>query len=103
MAESTVRELLSPAITLDFAATVAEALRQLEQAGVSFGLVQDEQGQLLGVVSAETLGKAAPEERLHGAFCRAGNWCSGPPAWSPVTPPTGWRARRWICSTLSAP
>jgi predicted transcriptional regulator len=64
MAESTVRELLAPAIILDSARTVAEALRQLEQAGVTFCVIQDEQGRLAGLVTAEELRKADPQARL---------------------------------------
>lgn len=64
MAESTVRELLAPAIILDTTRTMAEALRQLEQAGVTFCVIQDEQGRLAGLVTAEELRKADPQARL---------------------------------------
>ncbi len=64
MAGSTVRELLAPAIILDPTRTMAEALRQLEQAGVTFCVIQDEQGRLAGLVTAEELRKADPQARL---------------------------------------
>ena len=64
MAEPRVRELLKPSIPLDAGTTVAEALGRLEQAGVTFGVIQDEQGRLAGVVTAEELRKVDPQARL---------------------------------------
>ena len=64
MTERTIRELLKPSITLETSTTVAEALRRLEQAGVTFGVIQDEQGRLTGLVTAEELRKADPQTQL---------------------------------------
>ncbi len=64
MAEQTIRELLKPFVPLDIGTTVAEALRRLEQAGVTFGVIQDEQGRLAGLVTAEELRKADPQAPL---------------------------------------
>jgi CBS domain-containing protein len=71
MAESTVRELLAPAIILDPTRTVAEALRQLEQAGVTFCVIQGEQGRLAGLVTAEELRKADPQAQLNSLLAAA--------------------------------
>jgi len=64
MAEPTTRELLKPSISLDAGTTVAEALRRMEQAGVTFGVIQDEQGRPTGLVTAEELHKANPQAPL---------------------------------------
>lgn len=59
-----VQEHLSPGIPLDADLSVAEALRRLEEAGVTFGIVRNEQGQPIGLVTPEDLRQAAPETRL---------------------------------------
>jgi CBS domain-containing protein len=71
MAESTVRELLAPAIILDPTRTVAEALRQLEQAGVTFCVIQGEQGRQAGLVTVEELHKADPQAQLNSLLAAA--------------------------------
>ena len=65
MTERTIRELLKPSTTLETSMTVAEAMRRLEQAGVTFGVIQDKQGRLTGLVTAEELRKADPQAQLN--------------------------------------
>jgi CBS domain-containing protein len=71
MTEPTIRELLKPTISLDASTTVVEALRQLEQAGMTFGIIQDEQGRLAGLVTAEELRKADPQAQLNSLLAAA--------------------------------
>jgi CBS domain-containing protein len=71
MTEPTIRELLKPTISLDASMTVAEALRRLEQAGMTFGIIQDEQGRLARLVTAEELRKADPQAQLNSLLAAA--------------------------------
>lgn len=50
-----VRELALPVLILEANVTVAEALKKLEQAKTTFGVISDERGQPLGLVTVEQL------------------------------------------------
>lgn len=66
-----VQEMLSPVMLLDVRATVADALQRLEQANAAFGIVGDEKGQPLGLVTAEQLRAADSDACLQSLISDA--------------------------------
>ncbi|MCI0526535.1 MAG: hypothetical protein L0Y56_03660 [Nitrospira sp.] len=59
-----VQEFMSPIVQLDADTTIADALKKLEQAHVTFGAVRSAEGNWLGVLTVEQLRAANPNNSL---------------------------------------